>query len=89
MDWQREEISFKLFQLSRLGGLLRGEIVHTKRFLQLCFSRQPSNRQGLSCDHARFSMLTKQISKISTVLKALRSRGKNVVDPVEEEGYDD
>ena len=40
-------------------------------------------------DHARFSMLTKHISKILTVLKALRSRGKNAVDPVEEEGYDD
>jgi hypothetical protein len=70
MDWQREEISFKLFRLSRLGVLLRGETIGT-------------------LDHVRFSMLTKQISKILTVLKALRSRGKNVVDPVEEEGYDD
>jgi len=34
-------------------------------------------------------MLTNQISKILTVLKALHSRGKNVVDLVEEEGYDD
>ena len=40
-------------------------------------------------DHARFSMLTKQILKILIVLKALHSRGKNAVDPVEEEGYDD
>jgi hypothetical protein len=40
-------------------------------------------------DHIRFNVLTKQISKILIVMKALRSRRKNAADTAEEDGNDD